>query len=120
MTFREFWPCYLEAHSHPRTRAVHYVATIVGLGSAIAAAIALQPAFLLGIGIAYALAIGAHALIEKNHSMIRVNPVWGAAADLRMFCLAVTGGLHREIEKCRTMHRPRTAPSQRRVSSPSV
>ena len=103
MKFREFWPLYLQAHSEPRTRAVHYGATVIGVGSAIAAAIAGEPLLLVGIGIAYAMAIGAHFWIEKNHSMIRVNPVWAAIADLKMFWLALTGGLEREIEKVRTM-----------------
>jgi hypothetical protein len=117
MTFHEFWPRYLQAHSHPVTRAVHYVATLVGVGSALAAAIALQPAFLSGIGVAYALAIGAHVVVERNRSMIRVNPVWGAIADLRMFWLAATGGLQRELAKSHTVRRPGTTPSRRRVSS---
>jgi hypothetical protein len=120
MTFREFWPRYLQAHSHPLTRATHYVATLVGVGSVFAAAIALQPAFLLGIALAYALAIGAHVLVEKNRSMIRVNPVWGAIADLRMFWLAATGGLTRELEKSDRVERRSAAPSRRRASSPAT
>ncbi len=100
MTFREFWPLYLQAHSKPITRAVHYAATIIGVGSSLTAAIALQPVFLFGIAIAYGLAIGAHAVTEKNQSMVRVNPVWGAIADLRMFWLAASGGLQREIARC--------------------
>jgi hypothetical protein len=100
MTFRDFWPLYLQAHSRPSTRAVHYGATVVGVGSALAAAVMLQPLFLLGIGVAYAFAIGAHAFIENNRSMVRVNPAWGALADLRMFWLAATGGLRREIARC--------------------
>jgi len=105
MTFREFWPLYLQAHSQPVTRAVHYGATIIGVSSALATAIALEPAFLLGIGIAYGLAIGAHAFIEKNQSMIGVNPIWGAIADLRMFWFAATGRLEREIARCNTQLR---------------
>jgi len=99
MTFREFWPLYLQAHSKRSTRVVHYVATVIGLGSAFTAAVTLEPFVLVGIGVAYAIAIGAHRLIERNRSMIGVNPVWGAVADLRMFRLAVTGGLARELEK---------------------
>ena len=99
MPFRQFWPLYLQAHSQPATRAVHYAATVIGLGSSLIAAFTLQPLFLLGIGVAYALAIGAHAVIEQNHSMVRVNPIWGAIADLRMFWLAMTGRLQHEIDR---------------------
>jgi hypothetical protein len=120
MTFREFWPLYLQAHSHPKTRAVHYGATLIGVGSALATAIALQPAFLLGIALAYALAIGAHAFIEKNQSMIRVNPAWGALADLRMAWLAATGGLDREIERSRVPLRAEAARPDSRLSRASA
>lgn len=99
MKFGEFWPLYLQAHSQPATRAVHYCATVIGVGSTIVAAATLRPILLFGIPVAYALAIGAHAILEKNRSMIRVNPVWGAVADLRMFWLALTGRLTRELEK---------------------
>jgi hypothetical protein len=107
MTFHEFWPLYLQAHSKPGTRAVHYCATVIGVGSAIVAAATGEPLLLIGIGIAYSVAIGAHLWIEKNQSMIRVNPVWGAMADLRMFWLALTGGLAREIEKSQALPRRR-------------
>lgn len=100
MTFRQFWPLYLKAHSQPKTRAVHYAATVIGFSSALVAALTLQPLYLLGIAVAYALAIGSHAVIEQNHSMIRVNPVWGALADLRMFWMALTGALQNEIDRC--------------------
>jgi hypothetical protein len=115
MTFREFWPLYLQAHSKRSTRAVHYVATVIGLGSAFTAAVTLEPFVLGGIGVAYAIAIGAHRLIEKNRSMIGINPVWGAMADLRMFCLAVTGGLTRELEKAGVAE----APSQSGIGWPA-
>ena len=99
MQFREFWPRYLRAHSRPATRGVHYAATLLGCISSATAVIRLEPAFLLGIPLAYALAIGAHRLFERNRSLVRVNPLWGAVADLRMFWLAMTGGLGRELRK---------------------
>jgi hypothetical protein len=120
MTFREFWPRYLEAHSHPVNRAIHYAATLVGVGSVIAAAIALQPAFLLGIGVAYAMAIGAHVVVERNRSMIRVNPAWGAIADLRMFWLAATGRLNAELAKSHAVISPRAMVTRPKASSPAT
>jgi hypothetical protein len=117
MTFREFWPLYLQAHSQPATRAVHYAATLVGVGGAIAAAVTFDPVYLLGIAAAYGIAIGAHAVIERNRSMIGVNPVWGALADLRMFWLAVTGGLRRELERCHATARTMTPTTGGKASS---
>jgi hypothetical protein len=116
MTFREFWPLYLQAHRQPATRAVHYGATLLGIAST-AAACTLQPLFLLGIGVAYSCAIASHAFIEKNRSMIRVNPIWGAVADLRMFWLALSGGLAREIERCKALPpQPRSVPRAGRAA----
>jgi hypothetical protein len=120
MTFREFWPLYLQAHSQPATRAVHYLATLIGVGGAIAAAMTLQPLYLLGIAVAYAIAIGAHAVIERNRSMVGVNPLWGAVADLRMFWLAVTGGLRRELERCHASAATQTASPGGKASSPAT
>lgn len=99
MKFREFWPHYLRAHSLPGTRAMHYVATVIGATAAVQAIVSRQPLFLIGIGLGYAVAIGAHAFIERNAPLIRVNALWGVAADLRMSWLALTGGLGREIAR---------------------
>jgi hypothetical protein len=97
MKFREFWPLYLRAHSLPGTRAMHYAATIVGATAALQALVSGRPLFLLGVGLGYAIAIGAHAYIERNAPLIRVNALLGVVADLRMLWLALTGGLGREI-----------------------
>lgn len=98
MTFREFWPHYLRAHRDPRTRAAHYVATIVAF-SAIGAAIYYQaPMIALGaIAVSYAIALASHAIFERNQSLVLVNPAWGALSDLKMCWLALTGGLAAEL-----------------------
>jgi hypothetical protein len=99
MKFREFWPYYLRAHSLPGTRAMHYAATVIGATAAVQAIVSRQPLFLIGIALGYAVAIGAHAYIERNAPLIRVNALWGVVADLRMSWLALTGGLGREIAR---------------------
>ena len=98
MTFREFWPYYLRAHRRPRTRAAHYVATIIAF-SAIAAAIYYRaPLIALGaIAVSYAVALASHAFCERNKSLVFVNPAWGALSDLKMCWLALTGGLAAEL-----------------------
>jgi len=100
MGFEEFWPRYLRAHRLPGTRAMHYLATAVGMMAAAEAAMLRQPWVLVaGIALAYAIAIAAHRLIERNAPLIAVNPVWGAIADLRMTWLAMTGRLGRELAR---------------------
>ena len=98
MSFREFWPHYLRAHSQPRTRMAHYVATIIAF-SAIAAAIYYRmPLIALGaIATSYAVALASHAIFERNKSLVFVNPAWGALSDLKMCWLALTGGLAAEL-----------------------
>ena len=99
-TFREFWPRYLAAHNDPRNRAAHYVATILSFG-AIGVAIILGAPWiaLAAIAASYVMAIAAHWLFEHNDSLVTVNPVWGAMADLKMCWLALTGRLSAEIER---------------------
>jgi hypothetical protein len=99
MTFKEFWPRYLEAHSLPGTRGLHYFASVIGMIFVAEAIVAREPLLLAGIGLGYAIAIGAHRFIEFNRPMIRVNAFWGMVADMRMFWLALTGGLRREIDR---------------------
>jgi hypothetical protein len=106
MKFREFWTYYLRAHSLPGTRVLHYAATVIGATAAVQAIVSRQPLFLIGIALGYAVAIGAHAYIERNAPLIRVNALWGVAADLRMSWLALTGGLGREIARAESGDKP--------------
>ncbi len=100
MTFREFWPLYLWAHRLPGTRAMHYFATAIATLAAAEAVMVWQPVVLVaGIGLGYAVAIAAHRFVERNNPLIRINPLWGAIADLRMTWLALTGRLGKELAK---------------------
>jgi hypothetical protein len=102
MSFAEFWQLYLRAHSRPGTRATHYLATMVGIGSAIATVFHGQPILVVvGIGCAIALAVGSHWMIEGNQPLIRVNALYGAIADLRMCWFALTGRLQGEYRRLR-------------------
>lgn len=98
MTFRQFWPHYLRAHRQPHTRVAHYIATVIAF-SAIGAAVYYQvPLIALGaIGLSYGVALASHRFIERNRSLVFVNPSWGALADLKMCWLALTGGLAQEL-----------------------
>lgn len=97
-SFKDFWPLYLQAHSHRGTRIGHYAATAIAL-STVAASIALQTLWLTAVGIVlgYAIALAAHRLGDGSKSLVTVNPVWGAIADFKMCWLALTGGLAAEL-----------------------
>jgi hypothetical protein len=98
MRFREFWPHYLRAHRNRANRLAHYGATTLSF-TAIAVSIASGEVWIAPVCIlvSYAIALTAHRVFERNHSLVFVNPVWGAVADLKMCWLALTDGLDREL-----------------------
>jgi hypothetical protein len=100
MPYREFWIAYLDAHRNPGTRAMHYLATLSGLGGA-ALAIWFELLWFMagGIGLGVVMAVSSHHLIEHNRPLIRVNPLYGAISDLRMCWLALTGRLSSEYAR---------------------
>lgn len=100
ISYDDFWRLYLDAHRRPATRAMHYVATVVGaLGTLLAfvwGEALLCPA---GIGVGICMAIGSHRFIEHNRPLIRVNAYYGALSDLRMMWLGLTGQLPAEYRR---------------------
>lgn len=100
MSFKEFWPLYLRAHSRPMTRAMHYLASFVGLAMTIWAVMAGNIWLCaIGIGGGYVIAVLSHWVFEGNQPLILVNPLWGAVSDVRMCLLAMTGRLKRELAR---------------------
>ena len=100
MSFRSFWPLYVRAHRSRATRAAHYCATAMALSTvAISVVFADLSILLIGIAVGYAVALTSHRLGDGSRSLVMVNPVWGALADLKMCWLAVTGGLRGELDR---------------------
>ena len=100
MTFAEFWPVYVRAHSRSATRVAHLVGTLGGwmlVGAAIverrwwwiAAAVVL----------AYALAWVAHFFVEHNNPATFEHPLLSWWADQRMTFLMITGQMGREVKR---------------------
>ena len=46
-TFEDFWPYYVHEHQDPTNRALHYIGTSMAIGTVAAAALTLNPAWLL-------------------------------------------------------------------------
>jgi hypothetical protein len=99
-SYAEFWPHYLRAHRDPRTRAMHYLGSFLGLALLMAAAIALDWRLLVAAPIAgYGCAWLAHGGFEGNRPATFGHPVWSLYSDFRMLALWTAGRLQPELEK---------------------
>jgi hypothetical protein len=85
MSFQEFWPRYLLAHSDPRTRAFHVAGTLAAT-ALVAAAVAMRKPWLAGAALVagYGPAWLSHALIERNKPETFRAPFSSLAADYVM------------------------------------
>jgi hypothetical protein len=99
-TFDDFWPHYVHAHRHPVNRALHYAGTTAAIGSVAAAALTLNPAWLLVTPVVgYGPAWVGHFVFEKNKPATFEHPLWSLRGDLKMFSLAVRGKMKAEVER---------------------
>ena len=99
-SFEEFWPYYVQEHSKPATRALHFAGTLSALACVAALATKgkwkwLPVALVPGYGAAW---VG-HFLIEKNRPATFKYPLWSFMADQKMFGLMLAGRMEEEIER---------------------
>ncbi|HTX57489.1 MAG TPA: DUF962 domain-containing protein [Candidatus Acidoferrales bacterium] len=100
MTFEEFWPRYLQAHSDPRTRAFHVGGTIAGT-ALVLIAIALRKPWLAGAGLVagYGPAWFSHAFIEHNKPETFRAPFASLRGDYLMAWHVLRGSINDEIAR---------------------
>lgn len=97
-SFDDFWPIYLRAHAKPLCRALHYAASISGLGALGLALISGNLWWLpAGLLLSYAFAWVGHFKVEQNVPLTFTHPLWSLAADYRMFGLWLMGQLPRHL-----------------------
>ena len=91
-SFRDFYPFYLAHHSDRRSRALHYLGTVLAVGALVCAAatgrwwvVVLAP--VLGYGFAWA----GHVLFEKNTPLSFHYPWMSLRADFVLLLEAATG-----------------------------
>lgn len=99
-TYADFWPYYLQEHSKPRTRAIHYLGTALSLGGIAGAVVTGNPWFVLGAAVGgYGPAWIGHFFIEHNRPATFTYPLWSLVSDYRMFFRWITGGLKSDLER---------------------
>ncbi len=100
MTFGEFWPEYVRAHSAGSTRVMHFVGTLAGWAILVAALIERKWWWIaLALVVPYALAWVSHFFIEHNKPATFEHPLWSWWADQRMVGMMIAGKMGEEVRK---------------------
>lgn len=87
-TYREFWPFYLEEHSNPVNRWLHFAGTTVALVLIIMSIAEANIWFLLAALLCgYGFAWCGHFFVEKNRPATFRYPMWSFVSDWRMWSL---------------------------------
>lgn len=85
-SFGEFWEHYQEIHAHPKTRALHAIATASALGFfVLAVARRSVKLALLAPVVDYGIAQLSHRKIDGIKTLPWRRPVWHARAEWRLF-----------------------------------
>ena len=97
MTFEEFYPEYLAAHSDPRTRAVHAAGLLSGLTVGVLGLVQRNPRYLLsGLALGYLPAFVSHWMFERNQPKTFAHPLHSFRGDFVMVYQVLTGRLSHE------------------------
>lgn len=99
-SYAEFWDFYVQEHSQPMTRALHFIGTSLGL---------IMLLWLVWRGtwyyfplcfvIGYAFAWSAHFFVEKNRPATFKYPFWSFISDYKMMFYMATGRMGREVDR---------------------
>ncbi len=107
--YTEFWDYYVQEHSKPLTRLLHYIGTSLGI---------ILLAFFITRGqwyffpiffvVGYSFAWFAHFVIEKNRPATFKYPVWSFISDFKMIWYMATGRMGGELARVRIKQISRT------------
>jgi hypothetical protein len=91
-SFREFYPYYLEQHTHTISRRLHVCGTLAALLLALAALLSGRwLLLLLALVVGYGPAWAGHYLFEHNTPATFGNPLYSLRGDLTMLAEVLTG-----------------------------
>jgi hypothetical protein len=98
--YREFWDFYVQEHSQPLTRLLHFIGTSLGILLLIFFVARGQwyyfPIFFV---VGYGFAWFAHFVVEKNKPASFKFPLWSFISDFKMMWLMINGRMDREVER---------------------
>src|SRR5256885_14976191 len=98
--YDQFWDFYVQEHSKPMTRLLHFVGTSLGLILLVWAIWSgrwyLFPLF---FATGYAFAWFAHFVIERNRPATFKYPFWSFISDLKMMWFMATGRMGDEVKR---------------------
>jgi hypothetical protein len=98
-SFSDFWPHYVRAHAHERTRTLHAVGSVLAVVT-LGAAFAVNLWLLIGVPlVGYAFAWYAHFFVEHNKPATFVHPFYSLIADYRMLFLMMAGKMDDEVAR---------------------
>jgi hypothetical protein len=99
-SFAEFWPFYVEEHSRPATRWVHFLGSTLAIALAVVAIVWKLWWLLIAVPVVgYGFAWISHFGIEHNRPATFKYPLWSLAADWKMWWLMITGQMRREVAR---------------------
>lgn len=99
-SYADFWPYYLQEHSKPETRAIHYFGTGLSSLCVIAAFVSGNPWFAAGAILGgYGPAWIGHFFIEHNRPATFTYPLWSLASDYRMTFRWLTGRIGDDLAR---------------------
>ena len=102
MTFEQFWPEYVRAHSNKVNRTLHVIGMSLALACVVAAIFKRRPSLLLLAPVfAYGFAWCGHFFAEKNMPASFSHPVHSARAAALLFWKTICGQMEAEIARVR-------------------
>jgi hypothetical protein len=91
-TFKDFYPYYIEEHSKPKTKLLHFIGTSISLFFLVQLVSTFDPIYLIyALLSGYGFAWIAHFFIEKNKPATFTYPFYSFIGDHKMFVEILMG-----------------------------
>lgn len=99
-SFDDFWPYYLNEHSHVHCRLLHFMGTTSAITFAFVAVLSRHPVwFIYAAVVGYGFAWWSHYTYEKNRPATFKHPFLSFLGDIKMFWMMYQGTLDSELDR---------------------